>query len=364
MAPERDDAATAVMTPSHLGGRMLDLASARGASTAAGPASVASARARSRRFLIALGLVSLVPLVGVPVYFSITEKPFPGTLAVMIITGSMHVAATSFFAFDRQFWPVIRESPLRCMWSLAWAPLAVLGSGLAIAAAISRPWAYLVVIGFQNAWLFYHYQRQNFGLISFISTNVGCGRVPPGVNTAMNVAAAGAWISMMGVPGFCIQTGDLVTAEMTRILWSVGAAIFALSLGMMAWAMYCEPRLRQNAWLLGGLVFGMMFFLPSVLFDSLVLGFLPYAMAHGAQYILMMSVLSGRSSRGWIALLTMVVLAVSLGYGLDSMRPWPWILVATGLVQVHFLLDAKVWRLREPQQRAIMNQRFDFLLTR
>jgi hypothetical protein len=44
------------------------------------------------------------------------------------------------------------------------------------------------------------------------------------------------------------------------------------------------------------------------------------------------------------------------------MKAWPVIFVYMGLVQVHFLIDAKVWRLREPKQRAIMGNRFDFLL--
>ena len=58
----------------------------------------------------------------------------------------------------------------------------------------------------------------------------------------------------------------------------------------------------------------------------------------------------------------MCAVGVVAGLGLDAMKGWPVILVATGLTQVHFLVDAKVWRLREKRQRAIMNDRFDFLL--
>jgi hypothetical protein len=95
---------------------------------------------------------------------------------------------------------------------------------------------------------------------------------------------------------------------------------------------------------------------------SLAVAFLPYAIAHGAQYILMMSILSGRSRRGWVAFLTMCALGAGIGLAIDSMKAWPVIFVYMGLVQVHFLIDAKVWRLREPKQRAIMGNRFDFLL--
>ena len=92
------------------------------------------------------------------------------------------------------------------------------------------------------------------------------------------------------------------------------------------------------------------------------MAFFPLAVAHGAQYILMMMVVSGRSSRGLIGLGIMCAVAAVAGLAMDAMRVWPVILLATGLVQVHFLVDAKVWRLREQRQRAIMNDRFDFLL--
>jgi hypothetical protein len=55
-------------------------------------------------------------------------------------------------------------------------------------------------------------------------------------------------------------------------------------------------------------------------------------------------------------------LGAVIGLGIDSMKAWPLIFVYMGIVEVHFMVDAKVWRLREPQQRAIMNDRFDFLL--
>jgi len=96
-------------------------------------------------------------------------------------------------------------------------------------------------------------------------------------------------------------------------------------------------------------------------FRSITNAFVPIAIAHGAQYIFMMSVLSGRSRRGWLAFGTMCVLGVTLGGVLNSMGAWPLILVVSGVTQVHFLLDAKVWRLSEPRQRAILADRFDFL---
>jgi hypothetical protein len=322
---------------------------------------------RSRWFLIALALITLIPLIGLPLSFVIADHwgtgLFPGSLALLAITGPMHVAATSFFFFDRDFQPVMRESPTRCLWSPIWLPLLILGIGVAGEAVIGL-WAYALVFSFHNTWLFYHYQRQNFGLLSFISANFGRGRLPARVNTALNLAALGAIMGMLGIPGFCPDGESLLSAQTFRIMWSAGLAVYLLSAGLMIWLLIGEPDLRDNVWLLGGLILGILFFLPAFLFRTPAWAFLPYAVAHGAQYIFMMSVLSGRSSRGWVAFLTMCGLGATIGLAIDSMRAWPAILVYTGIVQVHFLIDAKVWRLREPMQRAIMSRRFDFLLAR
>lgn len=360
VAHEGPLAAASVAVPVSTGTVAYAPADASGTDTVSAAATAAST---SRRFFVLLGLVTLLPLIGMPLYSMFESARFPGGLVVLAITGPMHVAASSFFYADREFWPVLRESPLRCFWSLAWAPLGMLAAGLLVAAAIGGPWAQMIVVGLQSLWLFYHYQRQNFGLISFVSTSVGCGRVPPRVDTALNVAALGAWISMIGVKGFCYHD-QLLPIPIPLILWRGGTLVYIAAALLLASTVYREPRLRQNLWLTGALVIGLAFFLPAFWFRDLALAFVPYATAHGAQYILMMSVLSGRSSRGWMALLTMCILAVTLGYAIDFSRGWPVVLALTGFVQVHFLLDAKVWRLREPRQRAIMNDRFDFLLAR
>jgi len=329
-------------------------------------------KARSRGFLVWLALITLVPLIGLPLALKIARvygMGFPpGSLALIAITGPMHVAATGFFYLDPAFRPVIGESRLSCLWSLGWLPLLIVTLGLAGTAAIGS-WAFLLIFAFHNIWLFYHYQRQNFGLASFVSRHVGCGRLPGRVNTAFNVAALGAIISMLGTPSFFLPTpgfvpalADTMPAAAYAVLRPLGAAIYAASLLLMLGVFRSEPRLRENAWLAGALALGIGFFLPAIVFQSAAMGFLPVAMAHGAQYILMMSVVSGRSARGVLGFALMCAVGVVAGLGLDAMRAWPVILASIGLVQVHFLVDAKVWRLREKRQRAIMNDRFDFLL--
>jgi hypothetical protein len=84
-------------------------------------------------------------------------------LTVLAITGPIHVAATSFFYTDRDFRPILRGSRWRCVWSIVWLPTAILMLGLVSGYIRGRAWNYLAVFSFHNGWLFYHYQRQNFG---------------------------------------------------------------------------------------------------------------------------------------------------------------------------------------------------------
>src|SRR5262249_62265802 len=103
--------------------------------------------------------VTMVPLIGVRLFFVIGGGAFPGSLTVLAITGPMHVAATSFFYFDRDFWPVMQESRVRCIWSPIWLPSTILLLGLVTGGIGGRPWGSLPLLSFHNAWLFYHYQR-------------------------------------------------------------------------------------------------------------------------------------------------------------------------------------------------------------
>src|SRR5262249_47547484 len=126
-------------------------------------------RAQARSFLVWLAAVTLVPLILIPLALAFAKVSGaglpPGSVLLAIITGPMHVAATGFFYFDPAFRPVLRENPSRCIWSLAWLPLALAAIGLA-AAVVIGPWAFFLIFAFHNIWLFYHYQRQNFGLAS------------------------------------------------------------------------------------------------------------------------------------------------------------------------------------------------------
>jgi hypothetical protein len=326
---------------------------------------VLSPWAESRAFLAVLALLTLIPLIGLPALLlgrPAGSPPLPGLLTILFVTGSVHVASTAYFYFDRSFWPVLREAPLRCFWSIGLVPLILVVLGVAGMWAIGT-WTLVLIIGGHNAWLFYHYQRQNFGLIAFVGRHVGFGPLPPTLGTALDLMALGAIVSMFGISGFLPDKDGLISDHAHALFRTAGVVVFVVASALMAWVLLRERRIMRYPSLTGAVLLGWSFFLPAIVFDAKGVTFLPYAIAHGAQYLLMMAILSGRSAGTWRALAGMCALAGGIGWTIEASNAlWPWILAGTGLVQVHFLVDAKVWRLREPRQRAIMSDRFDFLL--
>jgi hypothetical protein len=338
-------------------------------SSESGLALVNDKGAIARGFFSCLALLTIVPLAGFPLT-SVLAEPHatiisPQVMLVIVtLAGSMHVAASSFFYADQDFRPLIAENRPRFLWSIALVPVTLLAFGV-YGGMVLGPWAAFLVFAFHGAWLFHHYQRQNFGLISLASTNAGLGRVPSDVNVLLNLSAAAGIVSALRIRGFLPGDADqIVGANLHAWLLAIAVAIYAVSLALLVRAMIRHPSLRSDPWVTGGLLVGWAFFLPTLAVPTMAAGFLPLATAHGLQYMLMMTVLSGRSQRGVVGFAMMMALALGIGWGLDAMRDLPPLFFMTGLVQVHFLIDAKLWRLREPLQRSIISHRFDFLFKR
>jgi drug/metabolite transporter superfamily protein YnfA len=105
-----------------------------------------------------------------------------------------------------------------------------------------------------------------------------------------------------------------------------------------------------------------MFFLPTLVSTNELVGFWSYAIAHGAQYLIFMVVLSGNRKRGTVGLSVFALVFAAMLVAFEHLnRSGAGLAAYTGIVMSHFLIDAKIWRLREPLQRNLIHQRFAFL---
>ena len=232
------------------------------------------------------------------------------------------------------------------------------------------------------AWQLYHYQRQNYGLIAFAAQTAGFGRLPALLNWMLNFGVAGAVCNL-------IARSDVKGSFASAISYDFSIALFVVSTVLLFKVLLTTPRLRADPPALIFTVLGWMFFLPTLVSTNELVGFWSYAIAHGAQYLIFMVVLSGNRKHGIVGLsvfvlvlgLSVFVLVLGLSVfvlvlGLSVFvlvfaamlvafehlnRSGAGLAAYTGIVMSHFLIDAKIWRLREPLQRSLIHQRFAFL---
>ena len=268
-------------------------------------------------------------------------------VALSFLLGTPHVMATVGLYLQPDLQPHLRAHRLRYVV----APIGlVAASGLAFGLASAS-----VGQGLLRAfivWQLHHFTKQNLGMFSFwcrASSRAG----PSTVERRLILAT-----TTVGVLG-------LVLTEEVRPQWHdqvrlVGIVLVVAGL-VVAAVLGRSDRVRTMA-----LAVPVLFYAPLCVFGP---GFLfaaaAYQAAHGAQYYLMVGTVVGGDRRiGGLTVLAvlgggaaLVASATQFGYGNQA-----WILgMAKGVVGAHFIADAGLWRLRDPQIRAVMTDRFGFL---
>lgn len=314
-------------------------------------------------FAGSLVLSSLLPMILLPAVGSgppTGTLPFYSLLALQIVSANFHVGATGWFFTDREMRQHFRDRPVRYIF----APILTIAGNTAAFAWGGEGVTNYVTVGF-FAWLLWHYQKQNVGILSFVCA--GTKQSAPSVwerRTLMLAAIAGiiCLLSTMrpGLPGAISEVVRKPAVQLALLAPSLVAFVAAVATG---------PSLLKSPLRTFTLVYGAVFFVPVFVMPEL--GIAPFATAHGLQYVVFMIVLSSRSAATIPSILAMLVMA-TLGYLLldnhEGIREWlgvldrPWFMGLTmAVVMSHFILDAGIWRLREPFQRGYMRRKFDFV---
>ncbi|MCW5624697.1 MAG: hypothetical protein KIT73_08290 [Burkholderiales bacterium] len=318
---------------------------------------------KRRLWFAALLSVTLLPLIGLPL-LSGAQLPFRDSFAIglaVFIGGVGHVASTAYFYFDGGARTVMKPMKLR-FFALPAVVVAVAVIALFIGARIGIDdgivyWIFL----FHLVWLYYHYQKQNYGLLAFAAASVG-GRVPRetvwilllpplagGLATIPALLAAGlereipapAWMPLLDRLAIAIYA--IAAVAMIRLTWTHRA-------------LFAQPLVAAFA------AASFAFFLPALLIRDLDFAFWSYALAHGFQYLLMVYIVSGRSRTPWLALPIFVVAVAVGGWFLNRMGGNHALFICGILLTwVHFVLDARLWRMRDAGARQFLRDRFSFI---
>jgi hypothetical protein len=320
------------------------------------------ARAASRQFLFLIALATAVPWVGLPFLLGHADHPTTHQLetGILFIGSGVHVAASYFFYLD----PAARGTVRRHRWRFLYVP-AILVVGTAVLFALAPERLRFSALIAYLAWQTYHYMRQNIGVFAFV-TKARRAQAPTALERRAIAAAGYAAILAMIAKATPYQKTPLNGAGDTLQAASVLVYLVAAVLLLAALA---QAR-TQDPIRLCGLVASVLFFIPVLIYRDPLSATLSYAVAHGFQYLVFMWFVTRGRDHARASRLQGVGIAIALGGGflLDRMSHGGGPAFAgavfgayLGLVMIHFVLDAGVWRLRDPAQREYMKERFAFL---
>jgi hypothetical protein len=298
------------------------------------------------------------------------EAPPLALTGLLFLAAPVHVASTGWLFSIREVRAHARSRPERYLL----APACVVLVAAALAVALPDRWLDIVLLGF-FAWQFFHFQKQNLGLVALAAGGVGAARLSRNERRAL---LATGWA---GIAGLVAHPGLLqlqVGWDLKPIFLLAG---LALILSALAGIVLAATRRRQACPAAFACLYllALLFPLPIFLFTS------PYAavggltIAHGLQYLLLVgTVTTGpvttgtehqAQSRRRLMLLTSAALLCGVALtGASHLHysTYPAFRVVfgvyVGLVMAHFIVDAAIWRMRDPFPRALLARRVPWLV--
>ncbi|HEX3924394.1 MAG TPA: hypothetical protein VHY31_19070 [Streptosporangiaceae bacterium] len=330
---------------------------------------------------LTLGAFAVAVALGPP-----ASAPPARALAWLLFVGSsVHVASTGWL----YTLPEVRRHAREHAGRLIWLPVALIIGAAAVAAAVSPSVMAWCLLPYYT-WQFFHFQKQNLGLAALAASSgraasgrAARGRAGPALRPAERRAIMAAGYA--GIAGLITHPGLLQLGINTRLTWLYPVAVTAFAVAVAAGLGCVAQRLARGAAFSFGVIFltSLGFFLPVFVLRS------PYAavggmtIAHGLQYLLLVTLVAvgrrpearqsetGRAVAGravTLALLANVALVGGVVLSAASHlhgAAWAGRLAFgayLGAVMAHFVIDASVWRLRDPFPRAFLAARVPGLL--
>lgn len=305
---------------------------------------------------------------------------YAGTRTLLLFLGTAHVPATLFFYIDKDFSEIIRKHKARYIY---FPILLTITTGLLFAFASTVVQAFILLMYW--SWQAFHYGRQNTGIYSFVSI-AQRGAAPAKYEKL--VIDLGTWCGIVGT--FKILGSGVAPSYLHKLfdtMYWIGALVFALVLvaGIVVYA----QNFKRTTLLLTIFYFTLVcFFLPVFLSTNVNIAFFSYAIAHGVQYILFMTVVSlnfdpQASAKRFqignaVKLLMLTFIVGFVFYRAGDLKTMELIAANATLIRVvdfiigavlgatmaHFVVDAGAWRLSQSLQRMYIGKRFAFVFDR
>jgi hypothetical protein len=281
------------------------------------------------------------------------------------VGGHAHVSTTAFFYSDPEMRRHFQTHRVRYLFVPA---ILTVASGIAYM-LVPEPQARYILLFF-FLWQTHHYQRQNVGVLSFFAA--GTDRIPLSRLERLSLEVA-AIAQMLGLIKVYSLSRGTVFEPYTEQIFQLAQYIYLCVPVLVVAALLITPTILANRLRLVGLVAFSAFYLPGFIFNDPAAATLGYALGHGLQYLVFMYFVGASRPRRVVALATILVLGICGGLMLTYMTDhvvhthWLGRLIfgmALGIVMSHFIIDAGVWKLRQPFQRQYVKRAFSFVFER
>lgn len=363
---------------------MEDLSSTHELLTAQGESLKHARSALLKRYF----LLSLLLSTWVPVIFFILVAPTGtdgsgglwGVKSIFLFLGTAHVPITLFFYTDKEFSGIIKDHKLRYVY----LPLfLIVATGLLFALSGAVVQAFLLLAYW--SWQAFHYGRQNIGVYAFASiAQTGASphkaeKLAIDLGTILGILGTFKILGTAVAPSYLHGTFD----QLYKFGYFAFAVVFVFSI-----AVYLKFYRDTTTFKTIFFFTSVFFFYPVFISTDQNVAFLSYAIAHGLQYIIFMTVISANAGQedkprvvAYRSVWKLVVLLLVLGFvfwrvadlkQVEMVKSSP---VYTGIADFlfgavlgatmsHFIVDASAWKLSMKQQRSYITKRFNFVFDR
>ena len=318
---------------------------------------------RRRAWFAALLTVTLLPLLGLPLASGL-DLPFRESFLIglgVFVGGVCHVASTIYFYFDQDARVLMRQYKARFV-ALPLAAIAVSAAALVAGRQLDIADELVLWVFFAHlVWLYYHYQKQNYGLLAFAAAASG-GRAPQGtVNVLLLPPLAGGLATFPQLLAAGLER-PIPLESWLPLLHTAAWVVYALAAVLLLRIVLTHRALFSRPLVQVFTLTAFAFYLPALLIGDLDYAFWSYAIAHGLQYLLMVGIVSAQTGRRLFALPIFVLSAIAGGWVLDRFGGHHALFICGILLTwVHFVLDARLWRMSEPLARQFLRRRFAFI---
>jgi hypothetical protein len=320
-------------------------------------------------------LWSVVAVTAASFAFAFELAPAPGVTPVRGLTwllflgSSVHIAGTGWlFTF-----PEVRAHARSHRARYLAAPVLLVAAAAATASLLSSRQLAVALLAYFG-WQFFHYQKQNLGLVALAASSQ---RVASPGRAERRAIMASGW---SGIVALVVHPGLLQLDLAPHSRW-YPAVPFALAAGTFAIAgvsgvvaLIRRPIAARPSGYVAVYLLALGFPLPIFVFSS------PYAavggmtIAHGLQYLLLVAMVATgpRGRRASVTRLTALLTAALVGAamlnvashlhsggGIDRAIYGAYL----GVIMTHFVVDAGIWRLRDPFPREFLASRAPGLLS-